>query len=533
MILGIESTAHTFGIGVYDGEKVIANVKDMYRPKEGGIIPIEAAKHHEKVKNEIYEKALEEANVKESEIEYIAYSQGPGLPPCLKVGLEFAKELGKKLNVKLIPVNHCIAHIEIAKYSTPCEDPVVLYVSGGNTQVIGLKNKRYRIFGETLDIAVGNLLDSFGRELNLPFPAGPVIEKLATKGSNYIKLPYSVKGMDVSFSGILTYLKKIKNEYSKEDLSFSLQETVFSMLLEVSERALSHLKKNELIIVGGVASNERLRKMAKIMMEERNGKFYEIPKKFAMDNGAMIAYTGYLSKNYAIPYEKADFKQKFRTDEVLVYWAIEKEKEESLPSNIIARGAEAILYKENGMLIKERIKKGYRIKEIDEELRKKRTKSESNLIIKARRNRVNVPLIYKVSDYKIMMEYLNGENVKEILEKLSEEERKEIYEKIGGEVAKLHEANIIHNDLTTGNMIYYNNKIYLIDFGLSFSSKRIEDKAVDLHLLKQAIISKHFSIANEAIKNIFESYKRNYDEGEKVIDKIAEIESRGRYKKRN
>jgi glycoprotease/Kae1 family metallohydrolase len=251
--LGIESTAHTFGIGILtDKGKVLANVWDMYRPPEGwGIKPQDAAQHHKKVSGEVLEKGLSSAGVSLKDIDLTAFSQGPGLPPCLREGLEFAKKISKG---NLVGVNHCIAHVEIGKLCTGVKDPVTLYVSGANTQVLAFAEGRYRCFGETMDVGIGNALDKFGRETGMEFPAGPKIEALAKKGK-YLELPYVVKGMDLSFSGIITEaLTRRKKGESLENLCFSLQETLFAMLTEVTERALAHTGKSELLLTGGVAA---------------------------------------------------------------------------------------------------------------------------------------------------------------------------------------------------------------------------------------------------------------------------------------
>src|SRR3989338_8680392 len=234
-----------------------------------------------------------------------------------------AKELAKKVNAPLVGVNHCISHLEIGKLLTKAKDPVLLYCSGANTQVIAYEGGKYRIFGETLDNGIGNFIDAFARHIGLGFPGGPKIEVLASKGKNYIELPYVVKGMDVSFGGLLTNLKQKfdSKKYKVEDLAFSMQETVFAMLVEVSERAMAHTVKNELLLGGGVACNKRLQEMCRIMCEERNAVFYPVPMEFAGDNGANIAYTGLVQyKNGAKPIEKSDFWQNWRTDEVEVNW---------------------------------------------------------------------------------------------------------------------------------------------------------------------------------------------------------------------
>jgi glycoprotease/Kae1 family metallohydrolase len=296
MILGIESTAHTFGIGIFDGKKVLSNVWDMYQAKSGGIIPTDAKEHHKKVANEIYKKALSEAKLTKDQLTQIAYSAGPGIDPCLWEGYNFAKKLSEKLNIPLIPTNHCVAHVEIAKMSTGFKDPLVVYVSGGNTQIIGFENKRYRIFGETLDIGIGNALDKFARSLDLQMPGGPKIEKLASEGKNYIELPYSVKGMDLVFAGIVTRACDLAKKENKFDLCYSFQETLFSMIAEVTERALAHTEKKELILTGGVAQNKRLQEILKGMGKERDVVFSVPERTLCGDNGAMIAATAQFMK---------------------------------------------------------------------------------------------------------------------------------------------------------------------------------------------------------------------------------------------
>ncbi len=323
MILGIESTAHTFGAGIVDKGKILANIRDMYKTSSGGIVPAESAKHHKKVSEEIYQKALEEAKIKEKQITAIAVSNAPGLAPCLHEGVNFAKSLAKKLNLPLVPVNHCIAHLEIGR-SEGAEDPVLLYTSGANTQIIAYAAGKYRVFGETLDLGVGNFIDKVARSFGLGFPGGPQIEKLALKGK-YIELPYSIKGMDVSFSGMQTKIEQLyKKGISKEDLSFSLQETAFAMLVEAAERALAHTGKKELVLGGGVACNSRLQEMCQIMCKERiqKTKFFCPPRSLLVDNAAMIAFTGEIMFNAGIKFkpEDVDVKPRERTDRVKVSW---------------------------------------------------------------------------------------------------------------------------------------------------------------------------------------------------------------------
>src|SRR3990172_4635638 len=273
MIFGVECTAHTFGIGIVDGGKILANVKDMYVPEKGGIVPMEGAKHHRAVADDLYAEALSKAGVDEKKIDAIALSNAPGLAPCLVAGLHFAKEKAKKLGVPIVPVNHCIAHLEIGR-SMGARDPVLLYASGANTQIIAFASGKYRVFGETLDVGAGNFIDKVARHFGMPFPGGPKIE-IAARGGGYIELPYSIKGMDVSFSGMQTKLQQLFDKGEKvENLAFSMQETAFAMLVEAAERAMAHTGKKELVLGGGVGCNARLQEMRRIMCEERGAKFF-------------------------------------------------------------------------------------------------------------------------------------------------------------------------------------------------------------------------------------------------------------------
>jgi len=326
MILAIESTAHTFGIGIVENGKILANEKDSYTTEKGGIIPVDAAEHHKQVADQVYKQALEKAGITEKQISAIAVSNAPGLAPCLIQGMNFAKKLGGKLKLPIVPVNHCVAHLEIGKL-TGAKDPVLLYASGANTQIIAYASGKYRVFGETLDIGIGNFIDNFARFAGIGFPGGPKIQELAKKSNNYIPLPYSIKGMDVAFSGILTKLRQMieTNKYKIEDLAFSLQETVFAMLVESAERALAHTGKKELLLGGGVACNTRLQEMCKIMCKERKAKFFTPENSLLVDNPAMIAYLGEIMFNKGIKIKnkdinKLDINPRQRTDDVKVRW---------------------------------------------------------------------------------------------------------------------------------------------------------------------------------------------------------------------
>jgi len=307
--IGIESTAHTFSCAVVnDNGKILSEIREMYQNPEKGIIPNECAEFLKKVKDRIIYDAVEDSKVKNFDL--IAFSQGPGMPLSLWVGANAAKELAEKYKIPLVGVSHLISHLEIGKLMCKVKDPIFILATGANTQIIAFEGGKYRIFGEALSIGIGNALDKFGREIGLGFPAGSKIEELAKKG-NYIELPYVVKGMDVEYSGITTRaIQLYKQGVKKEDLCFSLQETMFSMLTEVAERALAHTEKNELLLIGGVAANGRLIEMLQIMCKERNCKFEVVPMKWSGDQAAMIAWTGILeykkNKKY---YDNLDIKK--------------------------------------------------------------------------------------------------------------------------------------------------------------------------------------------------------------------------------
>jgi len=326
--LGIEGTAHSIGVGIVkeaSGKcRVLSNLIKIYRPKAGGIHPREAANHHADHIADLLKESVIKSGVSYSDIDIISFSQGPGLGPCLRTAATAARALALSLNIPIIGVNHCVAHIEIGRGTIDdCKDPVLLYTSGANTQVIAFAEGRYRVFGETLDIGIGNCLDKFGRSVGFGFPCGPKIEELAKNGKKYLNLPYSIKGMDIAFSGLLTAaLQYYTNNEKLEDICYSIQETTFAALTEVTERAMAHTEKNEVLLGGGVASNSRLRDMVQKMAKDRNSRFFVPSKDLCIDNGAMIAWLGYLMYNSGIRMKNEDtiINQRFRTDMVDVIW---------------------------------------------------------------------------------------------------------------------------------------------------------------------------------------------------------------------
>ena len=323
-VLGIESTAHTASVGIVDETaKVLAIASDMYRPPHGGIHPREAANHHVERFPDLVQRAIEQAHLGPREIDAIAFSQGPGLGPCLRAGATVARMLSLAWDRPLVPVNHCVAHVEIARVLSGLDDPMLLYVSGGNTQVIAYARGRYRVLGETLDIGVGNFLDKLWIGLGGNFPGGPALEREARQGSELLSLPYSVHGMDVAFSGMLTATLALHAKgIGRPDLAYSVEVTTYAMLTEITERALAHRRRKAVVLGGGVACNERLRTMVRAMVEERGGTMFAPPCALCVDNGAMIAWTGSLAyrAGLAVPVEASAVEPRQRTDLVRTPW---------------------------------------------------------------------------------------------------------------------------------------------------------------------------------------------------------------------
>ena len=299
LCLGIESTAHTFSCAVLEKKgkkgKILSDVKKIYRPSEGqGIHPREASRHHIDHSSNVLRESLNFANISVEQLDMISYAAGPGLGPCLRVGAVVARSLSSYYDIPIYPVNHAIGHIELGKLLTGAKNPLVLLVSGGHTMLLAFLSGRWRVFGETLDITLGQLLDQFGRSLGFASPCGVKVEEMAKKSTNYKDLPYSVKGNDVSFSGLLSAAKSITKN-GVNDACFSLQETAFAMIGEATERALSFTKKRELMIVGGVAANQHLSSMLNDICARHKCKFFVVPQRYAGDCGSQIAWTGLLN----------------------------------------------------------------------------------------------------------------------------------------------------------------------------------------------------------------------------------------------
>eukprot|EP00049_Salpingoeca_infusionum_P003265 m.64957 g.64957 ORF g.64957 m.64957 type:complete len:336 (+) comp12037_c0_seq3:103-1110(+) len=331
VVMGLEGSANKVGVGIVRDGEVLSNERTTYITEAGeGFQPTQTARHHRAQVVGIVRRALEVANLTPADIDCIAFTKGPGMAAPLTVMAIVARTLAQLWNKPIVGVNHCIGHIEMGRLITGAHNPTVLYVSGGNTQVIVYSQQKYRVFGETIDIAIGNCLDRFARVLKIsndPSP-GYNIEQLAKDGKKFVELPYTVKGMDVSFSGILSFIERVAKEklptgeVTPADLCFSLQETMFAMLIEITERAMAHCGSEEVLIVGGVGCNKRLQDMMALMVKERGAKLYATDMRFCIDNGAMIAQAGWeaFRTGRTTPLDDTWVTQRFRTDDVHVTW---------------------------------------------------------------------------------------------------------------------------------------------------------------------------------------------------------------------
>lgn len=514
-VLGIEGTAWNLSAALFDDD-LVKLVSNPYRPVQGGIHPREAAQHHAQVISDVIEEVLKG----NPDPVAIAFSQGPGLGPCLRIVGTAARALALSFDVPLIGVNHCVAHVEIGRFASGFEDPVVLYASGANTQVIGYLQGRYRIFGETLDIGIGNAIDKFARSKGLPHPGGPEVERIAKDGK-YIPLPYTVKGMDLAFSGLVSAAKDAPAPL--EDVCYSFQETAFAMCTEVTERALSQTGKDELILVGGVGMNRRLQEMLSCMCKDRDASFSVPVPQYLGDNGAMIAYTGkiMLESGSTLPVMESGVNPSFRADQVEVTWREEPVIPSRHPEIYSARGAEAVIRFGGGSASKIRVAKQYRHPELDKKLITERTRAEARLIAEARRAGVRTPVISGITSDTIIMEHIEGLKLKDDLsiDHLVE---------AGRMVGRLHSAHIVHGDLTTCNFLVRDGKLWLIDFGLAATSAETEHRGVDIHVLFQVLksTSKDYDLLKKAF---IQGYQENFADADEVLDREHEIELRGRY----
>jgi N6-L-threonylcarbamoyladenine synthase/protein kinase Bud32 len=434
-----------------------------------------------------------------------------------------------------------VAHLEIGRHRSGFDSPVCLNASGANAHVLGYRAGRYRVLGETMDTGVGNALDKFTRHVGWSHPGGPKVEAAAADGE-YVDLPYVVKGMDFSFSGIMSAAKEaVDDGVPVEDVCAGLQETVFAMLTEVSERALSLTGSDELVLGGGVGQNARLREMLEEMCAQRGADFFAPEDRFLRDNAGMIAVLG--AKMYAagdtLAIEESGIDADFRPDEVAVTWRD--------PGGSVARhpeadervqGAEATVTFEDGTVRKERSPRSYRHPDLDERLRVERTRAEARLTSAARRAGVPTPLVRDVDPAtgRLVFQRVGDADLREAL-------TRERVERVARHLATIHEAGFVHGDPTTRNVRVETGddpaergdasagsdagRVFLIDFGLGFYTDDAEDHAMDLHVLAGSLAG----TADEAGDLIAAARSAYRDVGDPaVLDRLREIEGRGRYK---
>ncbi|WP_226004091.1 bifunctional N(6)-L-threonylcarbamoyladenine synthase/serine/threonine protein kinase [Natrinema salinisoli] len=553
-ILGIEGTAWAASAAVFDAERDDVFIEsDAYQPESGGIHPREAAEHMHDAIPRVVERALEHARethdgpATDPPIDAVAFSRGPGLGPCLRVVGTAARALSQALDVPLVGVNHMVAHLEIGRHSSGFDSPVCLNASGANAHLLAYRNGRYRVLGETMDTGVGNAIDKFTRHVGWSHPGGPKVEAAAEDGE-YVDLPYVVKGMDFSFSGIMSAAKQAYDDgVPVEDICYSLQENVFGMLTEVSERALSLTGSDELVLGGGVGQNARLREMLEEMCAQRGAEFHAPEPRFLRDNAGMIAVLG--AKMYAagdtLALEDSRVDPDFRPDQVPVTWRSDEPelaagRGQGTEAESQVRGAEALvdLEPDAGRVTKRRESKTYRHPELDDRLRRERTTLEARLTSLARREGVPTPVLSDVDprEARLELEYVGDRDLRD---GLSVERVRDV----GRHLAALHRAGFVHGDPTTRNVRVgrrdappneraadgregAGDRTYLIDFGLGYHTDHVEDYAMDLHVFDQSLVGTADDPAplREAVR---EGYREVGEE--RVLERLRDVEGRGRY----
>lgn len=530
VVLGIEGTAWCASAALFDAETDSIEIRsNAYQPASGGIHPREAAEHMRTAIPEVIQDILTIVRDKfgspAETIDAVAFSQGPGLGPCLRITATGARALAGALDVSLVGVNHMVAHLEIGRHQSGLQNPICLNASGANAHVLGYRDGQYRILGETMDTGVGNAIDKFTRHVGWSHPGGPKVEAHAKQGE-YVELPYVVKGMDFSFSGIMSAAKQRYDDGTPiEDVCRGLEETIFAMLTEVSERALSLTGTQELVLGGGVGQNERLQHMLEDMCSNRGAQFSVPADRFLRDNAGMIAVLG--AKMYdagdRIGINESSVKPGFRPDEVPVTWRAVEPLEAIRPEEEHIRGAEAIveLNQEAGEVIKRRRTKSYRHPELDSLLRRRRTRSEARLLSESRQLGVSTPVIRDVDPEigELTVEYVGKSDLKD---SFSVSRSKTV----GEYLATLHNAGFVHGDPTPRNVRVDSDRVYLIDFGLGFYSDDIEDFAMDLHVYEGSVRGTA-NDPDELIQAFESAYQTTGNKD--VLNQLRTIEERGRY----
>ncbi len=529
-VLGIEGTAWAASAALYDSETDTVDIQtEAYQPESGGLHPREAAEHMADHLPAVVESMLGAASRtadSDPPVDAVAFSRGPGLGPCLRITGTGARALAQRLDVPLVGVNHMIAHLEIGRHRSGFPAPVCLNASGANAHVLGYRNNRYRVLGETMDTGVGNAIDKFTRHVGWSHPGGPKVEAAAEDGE-YVDLPYVVKGMDFSFSGITSAAKDRYDEgVAIEDICYSLQENIFAMLTEVSERALSLTGAAELVLGGGVAQNARLREMLASMCHQRDAAFFAPESRFLRDNAGMIAVLG--AKMYdagdTLPIGESGIDADFRPDAVPVTW---RDPAQSVgPGRDVDEeitGAEATVSLDGETVCKRRNPRAYRHPTLDERLRNDRTRAEARLTGEARRAGVPTPLLRDIdlAETTLSFQHVGDCDLREAL-------TDEGVSQLAAHLATLHRAGFVHGDPTTRNVRVEQDtgEVFLIDFGLGYYTDHPEDHAMDLHVLEASLAG----TANDAerFQTVLEGSYREHGDGS-VLAQLRRIEGRGRY----
>ncbi|MEF8771829.1 MAG: bifunctional N(6)-L-threonylcarbamoyladenine synthase/serine/threonine protein kinase [Halodesulfurarchaeum sp.] len=523
-VLGIEGTAWAASAAVYEESTAELFIEtDAYQPESGGIHPREAAEHMRTAIPAVVETALEAA---QGPIDAVAFSRGPGLGPCLRIVGTAARTLAGRLDVPLVGVNHMIAHLEIGRQRSGFDSPICLNASGANAHVLGFRNDRYRVLGETMDTGVGNAIDKFTRHVGWTHPGGPKVERAAQDGE-YVDLPYVVKGMDFSFSGIMSAAKDAFDDgVPVEDVSYALQENIFAMLTEVAERALSLTGRDELVLGGGVGQNKRLREMLEEMTSQRDAELYAPQPELLRDNAGMIAALGatMLEAGDTLPIAESPINPDFRPDQVPVTWR-SGSVETSAPATAEFAGAEAVVEFDGDRVRKIRQPKTYRHPTLDERLRRERTIQEVRLTHEARSLGVPTPLIRDVdlAETTIDFERVGDTDLRDALDP-------DRVATVGAYLAKIHGAGFVHGDPTVRNVRIRTDsdgpETVLIDFGLGYTTDDVEDYAMDLHVFEQSLAG----TADNPVTLSAAAEERYTETGdEAVLERLREIEGRGRY----
>ncbi|MFC7187394.1 bifunctional N(6)-L-threonylcarbamoyladenine synthase/serine/threonine protein kinase [Halorubrum yunnanense] len=554
-VLGIEGTAWCASAALYDAETDAVLIEsDPYEPDSGGIHPREAAEHMSEAIPEVVDAVLTAAEAEHGPdaIDAVAFSKGPGLGPCLRTVGTAARALAGTLDVPLVGVNHMVAHLEIGRHQSGFENPVCLNASGANAHLLGYHDGRYRVLGETMDAGVGNAIDKFTRHVGWDHPGGPKVEAAAAEAAaerdangELVDLPYVVKGMDFSFSGISSAANDASDdEVLIGEICFSLQEHVFAMLTEVSERALSLTGADELVLGGGVAQNDRLREMLATMCAARGADFHAPESRFLRDNAGMIAVLGakMAAAGDTVPIADSAIDPKFRPDQVPVRWrdgdaSVARGRgdgERGDDGDADRRGAEAtveIATAESGggarHAIKRRVSKRYRHPELDRALRRDRTVAEARLTSEARQAGVPTPLVYDVDvpAGTLTLQHVGDRDLAADLDG-------RLTAAVGRHLARLHGAGIVHGDPTTRNVRVErpedgDARATLIDFGLAYHTGHVEDHAMDLHVFEGSI--RATATAPGSLIEAFEAGYAEVGDGD-VLDRLREVEGRGRYR---